>query len=273
MLENLIVGGRSFANSLTELLGMQSVKFLGSNDLDKFIPHPQTKNIIISGSPALARTRGFTIDSSQFEENIERLIRKARPSKVIFISSAAVYGTVSKLDLPLKESSPLKGTSDYALEKKALELKLRLLKEDNCIKKLLILRPAGFYGGNDPNSLSLIDRVIGIREQKSPVEKLKIDNHGEQVRDFCGREQFLKLIKLLLTSDFESNTYNFKTTKGIKVSHLLEKVLQPSDYFYIKEKVISSEIHSELDISLIARNIFSGRDFIFEDLLKNFTES
>ncbi|MHB1125944.1 MAG: NAD-dependent epimerase/dehydratase family protein [Bacillota bacterium] len=112
--------------------------------------------------------------------NLLEACRKTRVSKVIYSSSAAVYG--DPIDLPLKEDSPVAPKNPYGISKYVSEMYLRLYFELYNLN-YTILRYANVYGPRQEASGEggVVAIFLGkLLRSESPV----IYGNGEQTRDF-----------------------------------------------------------------------------------------
>ena len=125
------------------------------------------------------RERMMRVNVDGFK-NILNLAKKEN-SKVIYVSSAGVYGNGPT---PMKESQKLVPLNDYALSKvRADEMALTFAKENKNIK-IIGLRYFNVYGPGEEHkgkSASMIWQLAGqMRQGRNP----RIFKYGEQERDF-----------------------------------------------------------------------------------------
>ena len=118
-------------------------------------------------------------------------------SKLIFVSSAAIYGNPA--EIPLKEESPKLPASFYGLHK--------YLAESLCGEDSLIVRPANVYGvkGN-----SVINTFIRQILQKKPITFF---NDGTNTRDYI---HVSDVVKALLLGMKHKGIFNIGS--GVEVS-------------------------------------------------------
>lgn len=113
--------------------------------------------------------------------NVLAAARDAGASRVVFASSAAVYG--DNEEVPLSEESPLNPLSPYALHKHACEWHLRLFSKLYGLGTVS-LRFFNVYGPRlDPEGpyALVIGRFLKLRKEGTP---LTITGDGRQTRDF-----------------------------------------------------------------------------------------
>ena len=112
--------------------------------------------------------------------NVLEAAVEARATKVIFASSAAIYGNPERL--PIDEDSPIAPTSPYGITKMVSEHYLRFFKEEHGLD-FTSLRYGNVFGPRqDPNGeAGVIAVFIGKFLSQSGV---RIDSDGEQTRDY-----------------------------------------------------------------------------------------
>ncbi|MGB9959976.1 MAG: GDP-mannose 4,6-dehydratase [Candidatus Bathyarchaeales archaeon] len=182
--------------------------------------------------------------------NILELARK-KDARVVYTSSAAVYGKPAKLPTP--EDSPLKPISFYGLSK--------LVGEKYCntyIEKYgldaSIMRIANAYG---PRCHGVIaDYITKIR--KNP-NKLEIIGSGMQSRDFVHVSDVVEALILLATSkEALGQTFNVgfgKTMTVVDLAKILLKMLK------LEETVVTTTSKSwEGDLDIIWLDISKARE-------------
>lgn len=105
--------------------------------------------------------------------------RKYRTRKIVFASSAAVYGDPE--DLPIKEEHPIRPQSPYAVSKYAVELYLRVYKELYGLD-YTVLRYSNVYG---PSSGAPSEGVVAAMVRRIRAQQpIHLYGDGSQTRDF-----------------------------------------------------------------------------------------
>lgn len=112
-------------------------------------------------------------------KNVIEACRK-HGSKLIFVSSAAVYG--NPLEIPLKEESPKLPESFYGLHK--------YMAESLCDDSAFIIRPANVYG---MNGKGVINTFIKQYLQRKPITFF---NDGSHTRDYIHVSDVVKALLL-----------------------------------------------------------------------------
>ena len=153
-------------------------------------------------------------------------MKDARVSRIIFSSSATVYGDSDKL--PLKESHPIANqTNQYGASKVAMEAFIgtyhRLYDFD-----VTILRYFNPYGPNEMHKpeTHAIPNFIKSTLNKQPIP---LYWKGEQVRDFIFVEDLAKAhTKVLQVPGLE--VFNVGTESGTKVIDVINKIFKIVGY-------------------------------------------
>lgn len=156
--------------------------------------------------------------------NVMEACRKTGVKRVVFASSAAVYGDAEQL--PIVEDSELKPGSFYGLTKCTSEKYLALYKQLYQID-YVVLRYANVYGerqgdGGEGGVVSIFTRKIA---QDQP---LAIFGDGGQTRDFIyvGDVAAANCQALIVPQQAANRVYNISTQTQTSVNELTELLIQ-----------------------------------------------
>jgi UDP-glucose 4-epimerase len=161
--------------------------------------------------------------------NVLLASREAGVKRVVFSSSAAVYGDQEKL--PVKESAQSKPMSPYASQKLASEMYLKLFSEIYNLETVS-LRYFNLYGqGQDPNG-PYASVVPKFRAQKSLGQPLTIIGDGKQTRDFIHIDDVVSAnIKAMQSNKVGGGeVINIATGESTTINHVAEIIGGPKDY-------------------------------------------
>ncbi len=164
------------------------------------------------------------------EINILEVLRKRdmRSTRVIIISSAEIYGQVSKDDLPIDEGTPFNPTSPYAVSKLAQDF--LALQYFNAHKLPIVrLRPFNHTGvGQTPNFVipSFAKKIAEI--EKGKLDKLTVGNL-EAKRDFTDVRDMVRAYTLAADKAEPGQAYNIGSGKSYKIGDILSKLLSFSN--------------------------------------------
>src|SRR3989344_2287288 len=157
--------------------------------------------------------------------NLLESMRKANVKKIIFSSSACVYGTPEKL--PIKEDAPTHPDNPYGASKASIEAFLqsytRVFNFDSII--LRYFNPYGPGENHDPETHA-IPNFIKATLAKKPIP---LYWQGEQIRDFIYIEDLARAhIDVLDQKGYQ--VFNIGTEKGIKVKDVIDEIFKIVGY-------------------------------------------
>jgi len=157
--------------------------------------------------------------------NLLECMKDAGVKKIIFSSSACVYGTSDKL--PIKEDAPIHPDNPYGATKASIEVFLKTYHEIFGFD-VVILRYFNPYGPGKmgkPTTLA-IPNFVKATLAKKPVP---LYWQGEQIRDFIYIDDLAQAhIDVLGLSGF--NIFNIGTEKGIKVKDVVDEIFKIVGY-------------------------------------------
>jgi len=150
--------------------------------------------------------------------NVLEACRKYNVKKIIYSSSAAVYGKPKYL--PVDENHPTKPESPYGLSKLVGEMYIQLYNKLFGLD-FTILRYSNVFGPrqNNRSDAGVISVFINkILKNESPI----IFGDGKQTRDFIFVEDVARAN--LLAINWKNDVYNISSSKEISVLDLFEKI-------------------------------------------------
>ena len=151
--------------------------------------------------------------------NILRAATKYGVKRVIFASSAAVYGNVTESELPVIENRELEPMAFYGLSKKVAEEYLAMY---HAIYGLdyVALRFSNVYGerqgdGGEGGVISIFTKAI------AGGDAITIYGDGEQTRDFIYAKDVARGIVAALVTDNVNVAYNLSTQSETSLRELI----------------------------------------------------
>jgi nucleoside-diphosphate-sugar epimerase len=125
--------------------------------------------------------RDINVNGSQ---NVFRAAGKAGVGKLIYTSSATVYGAHPDNDFPLTEESPLRANLDFSYPAHKLEAEyvVREVREEYPDLKVVTFRPAIVFGPNADNAWSHLlelPTLISIQGHTPPMQFVHEEDVGE----------------------------------------------------------------------------------------------
>ena len=232
-----MIGGRRISKSLNDF-GINA-EFIPTQDfLEMGCLKLACDTLLFAASPTLKKYKADWLIGPESFENITC-------NKLVFLSSAAVYGLSSQIK-PFSEIDIPSPITDYGFEK--LEYENQLARIARTKKwNFLNLRISGIY--NDINQshdfTSLINKVRNIKISK---ETLLIECSGTQFRDFCRLSTLFRFIEMQsVEPNLLSGTINFKTTKPTDLKSILSDLDMKTRSYIKYEDNVAESIHCTLN--------------------------
>lgn len=149
-----------------------------------------------------------------------------RGIKVIFVSSAEVYGRVTPKDIPVNESVPFRPANNYSLSKRMAELVADRYLNAGQISGV-IMRPFNHIGAGQSNQFvassfawQLSQIAKGKREAVIKVGNLTPKRDFSDVRDIVSAYR--------LAAEKGSGVYNLGSGKAFEIQEILDTLIQIS---------------------------------------------
>ncbi len=164
----------------------------------------------------------FQVNTQGFLHVLQAVYKAGRPIRLVYASSAAVYGNAT--ELPCREDVSVSGMqlSPYALQKWETEEYAALYARLHGVQSLA-LRYFNVYGpGQNPNSpySGVISKFLDTYPQG---QKLTIFGDGSQDRDFIHVSDIVKANELALQSDY-TGALNIATGEPQTLLQLVEYI-------------------------------------------------
>jgi len=185
--------------------------------------------------------------------NILECCRKFNVKKVVYASSAAVYGFPKYL--PVDEKHPINPFSPYGVSKHTVEHYLQYYHENFEID-YIILRYSNVYGERqDPLGEAGVIAIFIDKLKKG--ERPIIFGDGEQTRDFIYAKDVVEANLLALEKETENKVFNISTNTETSVNELFKKIkeIMNSNINPIYEKPIKEVRNIRLDNSLAEKEL------------------
>ena len=207
-------------------------KIFEENNIDAVIHFAGLKAVGESVSMPLMYYRN-NLDSTL---TLLEVMKKYNCKKIVFSSSATVYGDPAKL--PIKEDFPLSTTNPYGSTKLIIEGILKdLYKSDNSwsIAILRYFNPVGAHKsgliGEDPNGIpnNLVPYIVKVATKE--LECLNIFGNDYNTKDGTGVRDYIHVVDLAkghikaidkVLKDSGVDCYNLGTGKGYSVLEMVE---------------------------------------------------
>ena len=144
---------------------------------------------------------------------------KVHPQKIIFFSSASVYGEDVDHHGAISEETPVQPRTYYGIAKYTAERLLKKLCAD-MQTQLVILRPPLIYGRDD---ISRGYGPTGFMYKAVNNEELTIWGDGSEFREFIYVDDVGKIVNLLINSDY-SGILNLVSGKSYTYKQILDSL-------------------------------------------------
>lgn len=154
-------------------------------------------------------------------------------NKIIYFSSGgAIYG--NPINNPVKEDSPLKPISSYAISKMVIERYLELYNRKYGLRSLVI-RPSNPYGPGQSvsGSQGVIARVM---YQIKNEETISLIGGGRAIRDFIYIDDLIDITQKMI-NDFKDGIYNVGSGIGYSIESLIRLIEKVSGKNAIVKKI------------------------------------
>jgi len=225
--------GSNIFNSLDkvkqhELIGISSKKIdLSKNNSHIALSKHLTADCVVIMCAGVKKQLGDNLDI--FEKNLNiinnfcRTISSSSPQKIIYFSSASVYGEDVAYSEKISEETPVKPGTYYGVAKYTAELLLKKTCTENDIE-LVTLRPPLIYGANDSSRgygpTSFAYKAINN-------EEIILWGDGAEYREFVYIKDVSNIISQLIHTNYNGvinlasgRSYNFK-----QILNSLNKIL------------------------------------------------
>jgi len=202
--------------------------------------------------------------------NVFESCLKNKVKKVIFSSSASVYGNPEKL--PVNEDDRKDPVTPYCISKLASEYLLKFFSDQGL--NYIVLRYFNVYGEGqnlDAFYTSVVDKFV---EKVLNNESPEIHGDGEQSMDMVHVNDIIKADIKAMESDVTNEVFNVGSGKQTTVKELAEKILEllgkDLEVKYVKRDVIASR--RQADVSKIKKMLDWETEVSVEDGLKEIIE-
>jgi len=150
---------------------------------------------------------------------------RANDSRVVFASSAAIYGHPDSVPIP--EDAPKRPASPYGLEKLTSDYYMRIYAERYGVDTVN-LRYFNVYGPRQTGG-QYSGVISAFLEQARAGEPITVEGDGEQTRDFVHVDDVVQANLRAATTDATGTSYNIGTGSNISIWELAETIQNVAD--------------------------------------------
>lgn len=191
-------------SGLWEVIGrsLPDIDLSNAASATQLVPDLLPDSILVFAS-AVKRQFGDTVKAFQqnmaIVENVCCLLEAHPVRRVIFLSSAAVYGEETE-NTAISEQTPVNPTSFYGIAKYAAECLLKQACAANQHTTLVCLRPATIYGPGDQGRTYGPSGFCAAALEGMPIT---LWGDGTELREFVYVDDLCRVIKQFMTTDFD----------------------------------------------------------------------
>ena len=159
--------------------------------------------------------------------NVLQACRLSNVKKVLCISSAEVYGSVQKSELPITEKHIINPSNPYAASKSAAEILCKQMNSQDL--QIMCARSFNHFGpGQKENFVAAALTKRMLLAQHLGQSEITVGNL-ETIRDFTDVRDVVRAYRLILTKGDGGNVYNVCSGIGRKISELATTLLNKID--------------------------------------------
>ena len=180
------------------------------------------KNSIIIYAAGIKRTRGDT--SKNFFKNLVlfnnlfSFFFKNKPKKVIFLSSAEVYGNYNKKK-KIDEKTALDPVTQYSMAKIIQEKTIKFF-STKLGYEYIILRIPGVYGFDKENQNIISKLILSLSKKNTFI----FNTTGNELRDYIFVNDIGKFISYIIKKNIKNLTINLATGKSYKIRNIVKMI-------------------------------------------------
>ena len=152
----------------------------------------------------------------------EALAAEAPRARLLFVSTAQVYGTIPS-PAPLREESPLRPLSLYAVTKVAGE-SLLLARHAAGTLDAVVARPGNHTGpGQTPKFVAPAFARQVLSAKRGEIAALRVGNL-DSIRSFADVRDVVRAYRLLLERGASGGVYNVASPANVRIGDLLDRL-------------------------------------------------
>lgn len=157
--------------------------------------------------------------NSVMSVNLAKAIRIHPPGRLVYLSSAAVYGE-DVGNKAINEATPVTPRSYYGLAKLAAEGLLTKAFGDLAATRLVLVRPTTIYGGDEPGSAY---GPAGFLKRAMAGETITLWGDGTELRDFVYVPDAAEILCRLIFNNF-AGTINLVSGVSVSFRDILREI-------------------------------------------------
>lgn len=197
-----------------------------------------------------------------FNGLLEELTRVNKPVKLIFASSAAVYGLGKHL--PFAETEHVVPRSTYGADKLSNELYAKVMEVSHDIHAVG-MRFFNVYGPGQLDNNPYSGVITSFKKALLAQQPIKIYGDGTQTRDFIYVDDVIQALLLAMDNkEINSGIFNVCTGNGISIIDLAQTMIELTrttvDIEYLPERL--SDLKHSIGDPALAQNVLDFNSLI-----------
>ena len=181
------------------------------------------------------------------------------PGRMLYVSSAEVYGAVADSELPVRESQPLKPLNPYSVSKIAAEALCYQWSQTEQFE-VVVARPFNHIGPGQNERFAIADfakRIVEIkRGHKEPVFHV---GDIDTMRDFTDVRDVVRAYIALLATGRNGEIYNVCSQREYSIRSLLGRMLEMAS---VQAEIVRDESRFRASQH---RRMFGSYDKLYSD--------
>lgn len=233
--KNFEVSGTFISDDIRNLdhikneLKLENLDLLKKNNIQKYVEKVQPDFVfhlaaLTSPKESFENPEKFFTNNITAQINLLESIRLSNSNpRILIISSAEVYGLVSKEDLPVSERTELRPASPYAVSKIAQDF-LALQYNLSYNMDIVRVRPFNHIGPRQSPSFVVASFAKQIAEIEKSGGSIKVGNLDAK-RDFTDVRDMVIAYLLLLEKGKSGEVYNAGSGKSHRIGDILDRLV------------------------------------------------
>ncbi|MCF8233834.1 MAG: GDP-mannose 4,6-dehydratase [Bacteroidales bacterium] len=228
------VSGIDIQNRLPETLEVDLLdkpllgRILGKIEPDAVIHLAAISHVVLNNNSEIYNANlGGTLNLLNVCTRLKKIPR------LIFISTALVYGAVPAEKQPIDEASPLHPINHYAASKAACEMALRTFSAETGLE-YTIVRPFNHTGPGHSEHFVIPKIIQAFKEGRSEISLGNVD----VVRDFSDVRDVVRAYLIMVEQFQNGEVFNLASEKGTTIRQVVEMLNKIADR---KVKIIQNE--------------------------------
>lgn len=175
---------------------------------------------------SFAQAQKIMLNNTSLQLNLLEAVRVSSPAtKILFISSAEVYGLSQADEIPISETHPYRPLNPYAVSKLSQDMLAYAYGQSYQIP-IVRVRPFNHIGERQTEGFVVAEFAKQIAEiEIGKRTELRVGNL-DAVRDFSDVKDVVQAYQLLMTKGNPGEVYNLGSGSGVPIKEILETLIK-----------------------------------------------